>query len=93
MVNDVPICGFAPELYVIAIFITSNLFPEEPLALWGTGLFAKVNGHTYFLHEGRARNLAEAILWHRGEADASREAFRTAPATDREDLITYLESL
>ncbi|MEM9980187.1 MAG: di-heme oxidoredictase family protein, partial [Cyanobacteria bacterium P01_D01_bin.2] len=36
--------------------------------LWGIGLTQRVSGHTYFLHDGRARSLLEAILWHGGEA-------------------------
>ena len=36
--------------------------------LWGIGLLEKVNGHTRLLHDGRARNVEEAILWHGGEA-------------------------
>ena len=35
--------------------------------LWGLGLQEVVNGHTYYLHDGRARNLTEAIMWHGGE--------------------------
>lgn len=61
--------------------------------LWGIGLVPKVNGHSCFLHDGRARNLEEAILWHDGEARATKEAFRTMPKQDREDLIAFLESL
>ncbi|MEQ9110604.1 MAG: di-heme oxidoredictase family protein [Rhodospirillaceae bacterium] len=61
--------------------------------LWGIGLTEKVSGHTYFLHDGRARGLAEAILWHGGEAEASKEVFRTMPTPDRADLISFLESL
>ncbi len=61
--------------------------------LWGIGLTEKVSGHSYFLHDGRARGLAEAILWHGGEAEASKEAFRTMPAVDRADLIAFLQSL
>jgi CxxC motif-containing protein (DUF1111 family) len=61
--------------------------------LWGVGLVSKVNGHTCFLHDGRARNLAEAILWHDGEAHAARERFRALPAADREALIAFLQSL
>jgi CxxC motif-containing protein (DUF1111 family) len=61
--------------------------------LWGIGLFQVVNGHTFYLHDGRARNLAEAILWHGGEAEASREAFRTMGELDRDKLIRFLESL
>lgn len=61
--------------------------------LWGIGLVFKVNGHTCFLHDGRSRDLAEAILWHDGEAKAAREAFRTFPQTDRDALIAFLQSL
>lgn len=61
--------------------------------LWGIGLVPKVNGHSTLLHDGRARNLTEAILWHGGEAEASREAFRKAPKADREALIEFLKSL
>jgi len=61
--------------------------------LWGIGLVETVNRHTYFLHDGRARNLAEAILWHGGEAEASKEYFRRLPAADREALVQFLRSL
>ena len=61
--------------------------------LWGMGLVFKVNRHTCFLHDGRARNSAEAILWHGGEAEAAREHFRTLPKADRAALLDFLESL
>lgn len=61
--------------------------------LWGIGLFKVVNRHTYYLHDGRARGLAEAILWHGGEAQASRDAFVQMSKTDREALLAFLESL
>jgi len=61
--------------------------------LWGIGYTKEVSGHTYFLHDGRARNLMEAILWHGGEAEASKEAFRTMSVSDRNKLITFLKSL
>ena len=61
--------------------------------LWGIGLTETVNGHEYFLHDGRARGLAEAILWHGGEAEASRDAFRAMPAADRDALLAFLKSL
>lgn len=61
--------------------------------LWGIGLTEAVNGHTFFLHDGRARNLLEAILWHGGEAEAAKETVRGLPKTDRDTLITFLESL
>ena len=61
--------------------------------LWGIGLVETVNRHTYFLHDGRARGLAEAVLWHGGEAEASKEYFRRLPRADREALLQFLRSL
>jgi CxxC motif-containing protein (DUF1111 family) len=61
--------------------------------LWGIGLFEKVNNHTFYLHDGRARNLEEAILWHDGEAKASKENFMNLSKTDRLALISFLNSL
>ena len=61
--------------------------------LWGIGLVKVVNGHTNFLHDGRARGLLEAILWHGGEAEQSREAVQQMSASDRDALIAFLESL
>jgi CxxC motif-containing protein (DUF1111 family) len=61
--------------------------------LWGLGLSATVNGSTAMLHDGRARNATEAILWHGGEAELSREAFRRMPKADREALVKFLESI
>ncbi|MCC2613392.1 di-heme oxidoreductase family protein [Neorhizobium petrolearium] len=61
--------------------------------LWGIGLTETVNGHTFFLHDGRARNLTEAILWHGGEAQMARDAFAALPKDERAALITFLESL
>ena len=61
--------------------------------LWGLGLSAKVNGSANLLHDGRARNVAEAILWHGGEAQPAREAFRAMSKQDRQVLITFVESI
>jgi CxxC motif-containing protein (DUF1111 family) len=61
--------------------------------LWGIGLSAGVSGAQSFLHDGRARDLSEAILWHGGEAEASKEAFRLMPAADRQAVVRFLESL
>ena len=61
--------------------------------LWGIGLQQKVNGHTYFLHDGRARNLTEAILWHGGEGEASKNLFKKMDKADRQALIKFLQSL
>src|SRR3546814_11798573 len=43
---------------------------------WGIGLTETVNGHTRFLHDGRARGIAEDIPWHGGEAEAARDRFK-----------------
>ena len=61
--------------------------------LWGIGLQRRVNQHTYFLHDGRARNLKEAIMWHGGEGAVSRELFARMSRDDRDALIKFLESL
>jgi CxxC motif-containing protein (DUF1111 family) len=61
--------------------------------LWGVGLVKTVNKHQYFLHDGRARGFAEAILWHGGEGSRSRDTFRTMPKEDRAALVRFLESL
>ncbi len=61
--------------------------------LWGIGLTQTVSGHTFFLHDGRARNLTEAILWHGGEGQATRDKFAAMPAQDRAALIRFVESL
>ncbi len=61
--------------------------------LWGTGLTEQVNGHSYFLHDGRARSRLEAILWHGGEAQPARDRVVAMPPEDRAALIRYLESL
>lgn len=61
--------------------------------LWGIGLLETVNHHSFLLHDGRARGLAEAILWHGGEATNARENFRTANRSDREAMLKFLSSL
>ena len=61
--------------------------------LWGLGLSETVNGNATLLHDGRARTLAEAVLWHGGEAQASREAFREMSKADRDALFAFVQSL
>lgn len=61
--------------------------------LWGIGLTETVSGHTFFLHDGRARDLVEAILWHGGEAQATRDAFAQMSQATRDDVVAFLESL
>ncbi|MBK8086095.1 MAG: thiol oxidoreductase [Devosia sp.] len=61
--------------------------------LWGIGLTQTVSGHTQFLHDGRARNLEEAILWHGGEAQAARDGYAGLTKTERDNLLAFLVSL
>lgn len=61
--------------------------------LWGIGLTATVNAEAGFLHDGRARTLLEAILWHGGEAQAARDAVIAMPPEDRHSLIAFLNAL
>ena len=60
--------------------------------LWGLSYGIAVSGGESYLHDGRARTLAEAILWHGGEANAAKEAFRTMSAVNRDALIAFLMS-
>lgn len=61
--------------------------------LWGIGLLETVSGHTDLLHDGRARNYEEAILWHDGEAAASAAAYRALPVDERAAVLAFLESI
>ncbi|GHA48789.1 thiol oxidoreductase [Amylibacter ulvae] len=61
--------------------------------LWGIGLTQQVSDHTRFLHDGRARNLLEAILWHGGEGEHAKQRVVDLPTGDREALIKFIESL
>ncbi len=61
--------------------------------LWGIGLTPVVNNHSFYLHDGRAHNLEEAILWHGGEAQASRDAYRALSKEERAQLIAFVKSL
>ncbi len=61
--------------------------------LWGVGLVPVVNGHSQYLHDGRARNLEEAVLWHGGEARHARDRYMALPKEQRQDLLAFLQSL
>ncbi|SEW34655.1 di-heme oxidoreductase family protein [Chitinophaga arvensicola] len=73
-------------------FLASGSEWKTP-ALWGIGLFEKTNGIPYYLHDGRARSLPEAILWHGGEAAESKAAFVKLSASERDNLVLFLKSL
>ncbi len=61
--------------------------------LWGMGLLEKTNGAPYYLHDGRARTAEEAILWHGGEAQSSRDQFTKLAKADRDAVVAFLMSL
>jgi CxxC motif-containing protein (DUF1111 family) len=61
--------------------------------LWNISYRKDVSGGEAYLHDGRARNLSEAILWHGGEAESAKEAFRTMSAANRDALLKFLQSL
>jgi CxxC motif-containing protein (DUF1111 family) len=75
-----------------ADFLASGREWKTP-ALWGIGLFPKTNGVAFYMHDGRARTLEEAILWHGGEAQQSKEAFMQLSNTDRLAVIKFIQSL
>jgi CxxC motif-containing protein (DUF1111 family) len=62
-------------------------------ALWGIGLINTVNKHTNLLHDGRARNVTEAILWHGGEAEKAKDSFKELSTIQRNQLLDFINSL
>lgn len=72
---------------------TANGREWKTRPLWGIGLTEITSGHTNFLHDGRARSITEAILWHGGEAETSKEAFRQLSTSDREALLKFINAL
>ena len=61
--------------------------------LWGLGLYQIVNNPGYYLHDGRARTIIEAIMWHGGEAEQSRDYFAHLSKSDRDAVLKFLQSL
>ncbi|OCB78403.1 di-heme oxidoredictase family protein [Flavobacterium crassostreae] len=61
--------------------------------LWGIGLIATVNNHTKLLHDGRADNVTEAILWHGGEAQEAKNSFKKLSVSQRQKLLDFINSL
>ncbi len=61
--------------------------------LWGIGLLHVVNGHTNLMHDGRARGVSEAILWHDGEAASAKKAYLGLSKIQRNELVQFVESL
>ena len=61
--------------------------------LWGIGLLGIVNGATFYLHDGRARTVEEAILWHGGEANKIKDNYMNLTKEDRNKLLRFIASL
>lgn len=61
--------------------------------LWGIGLYATVSGEANYLHDGRARSIEEAILWHGGEAQKSKAEFMALSKIDRNKVLMFLKSI
>ncbi len=61
--------------------------------LWGMSYYKTVNKHTFLLHDGRARNAEEAILWHGGESEKIVTAFKSLNKADRDKILEFLETL
>ena len=73
---------------------TGNLWRTAPL--WGIGYTDRAMGtagKVGYLHDGRARNLTEAVMWHGGEAERARQRFAGLSAADRQALLAFLQSL
>ena len=70
---------------------TGNEWRTPPL--WGIGLIETVNGHTNLLHDGRARTIEEAILWHGGEAENAKNAFMNYTQVERNKIINFIKTL
>ncbi len=61
--------------------------------LWGIGMIPTVNGHQFLLHDGRANGVEEAILWHGGEAEKSKNKFMNLTKKQREQVIKFVNTL
>ena len=70
---------------------TGNDWRTAPL--WGVGLADRVNGGMFLLHDGRARNVEEAILWHGGEAKKSADGYKRLSSVERQSLLSFVNSL
>lgn len=70
---------------------TGNEWRTQPL--WGIGMIQEVNRHTFLLHDGRARNIEEAILWHGGEAKNAKNNYKKLIKKDRENVLAFINSL
>ncbi len=91
--TDMLLHDMGPELADIRPEFLADGREWRTQSLWGIGLTKKINGHEFFLHDGRARSLSEAILWHGGEAENSKQQYLKLSADERKALLKFLESL
>lgn len=91
--TDLLLHDMGPELADHRPSFSADGYEWRTPPLWGIGMVEQVNGHTRFMHDGRARNLEEAILWHGGEAEAVKQRFTALSKTEREAMLKFLKSL
>lgn len=91
--TDLLLHDMGPDLADDAIDFKASGSEWRTPPLWGIGLIKTVNGHTNLLHDGRAKNVEEAILWHSGEAQKTKEQYKKLNKTDRENLLAFINSL
>ena len=91
--SDFLLHDMGPDLADYRPSFDANGYEWRTPPLWGIGMVEMVNGHTRFMHDGRARNLEEAILWHGGEAAQAKEQFIQLAQADREAIVKFLKSL
>lgn len=91
--SDFLLHDMGPELADHRPDVLANGREWRTQPLWGIGLIPVVNGHQNLLHDARARNVEEAILWHGGEASASRDEFKKLSKQQRTDVIAFINSL
>jgi CxxC motif-containing protein (DUF1111 family) len=91
--TDLLLHDLGPDLAAAAV--DGDAQPQEwrTAPLWGLSLVGALSRHRVYLHDGRARSVEEAILWHGGEAEVARTRFRAAAAEDRAALLAFLATL
>ncbi len=89
---DRTIAGKLPPKTAQVEFLANSYEWRTP-ALWGIGLAQTVDPQATFLHDGRARTLMEAVLWHGGEAQKQQESVLKLDKQGRAELNAFLKSL
>ena len=89
---DRTIAGKLPSKDVQVEFLANSYEWRTP-ALWGIGLAQTVDSQATFLHDGRARTLMEAVLWHGGEAEKQKQKVLKLDKQGRSELNAFLKSL